>query len=249
MLDNQLIALIISTIVAGEAAAGIPGTPIKQAFQPTQQGVNSQPTGYLYKIGDRRVGTPRRSDVWAPVQSAAFTGSISGTMLIVSALASGNINVGDVLFGSGVPANITIASLGSGTGGTGTYNLSTSLSISSEAMTSATMTMVHTELQKYETTFQISALATQNPTTPTQYTASDIVNLIAYILQSSVAINTFQASNVGIERIMDVRNPYFMDDRQRFEASPSLDFVLAHDQIITTATPIVNAEELQILTV
>lgn len=170
MLDNQLISLIISTLVAGEAAAGIPGTPIAQAFQPTMEGTNTVPTAYIYKIGDRRYGFLQRSDQW---------------------------------------------SSGSGS-------------------------IVHTEDQKYETTFQLSALATQNPATPTQMTASDLLNLCASILQSDVSIAAFQAAGVGIERITDVRNPYFLDDRQQYEASPSFDFVMVHDQIITTTTPVLQ---------
>jgi hypothetical protein len=176
MLDNALISLIISTLVAGEAAAGIPGTPVKQAFQPTAQGVNSQPTAYLHKLGDRRYGFLGRSDVWDQASS----------------------------------------------------------------------TIVHTETQQYETTFQLSTLATQNPATPNQYTASDICNLCASILQSALAVATFQAQGVGIERVTDVRNPYFLDDREQYEASPSFDFILTHKQIITTTTPILQSEEIAI---
>lgn len=176
MYDNQLIALILNTIIAGEDIAGIPGTPVKQAFQPTQQGLNTCPTAYLYKLYDHRMGFPYRGDVWNP----------------------------------------------------------------------ATSQMVHTELQQYETTFQISALATQDPKTPTQYTASDILNLIAYILQSSVAIAVFEAQGVGIERVTQVRNPYFLDDRQRNEAAPNLDFTMTHKQIIASTSPIISESILQV---
>lgn len=177
--DNVLIPLIINTIIAGEYAAGIPGTPIKQAFQPTAQGANTQPTAYFYKIGDKRIGYVGRTDVWDTVNSV----------------------------------------------------------------------MVHTETQQYETTFQISALAQQSPTNPTQYTASDILNLIASILQSSVAVATLEANNVGILRITEVRNPYFLDDYERNEASPSMDVTFTHKQIIRTQMPIINATEIQIATI
>lgn len=171
MFDNQLIALVIATLVSQEQTAGIPGTPVKQAFQPTRQGVNTQPTAYLYKIGDRRYGFTHRSDCWD----------------------------------------------------------------------STAKLMVHTETQQYETTFQMSALATQNPMTPTQYTASDILNLCAAILQSSATIQTFESRGVGIERVTDVRNPYFLDDREQNEACPSFDFVVTHKQILTATTPIITS--------
>jgi hypothetical protein len=176
MLDNTLIALVIATVVAQEAAAGVPNTPIAQAFQPTQQGVNTVPTVYLYKVGDRRYGFVGRTDVWDEQTSR----------------------------------------------------------------------MVHTETQQYETTLQFSALATQNPATPAQYTASDILNLIAAILQSSATVAALEAQGVGVERITAVRNPYFLDDRQRFEASPSFDVVLTHKQIISTTTPVAQSVELRI---
>ncbi len=176
MLDNQLIALIISTLIAGEAVAGIEGTPIKQAFQPTNQGVNTGRTAYLHKIGDRRYGWVERKDVW--------------------------------------DADAEV--------------------------------MRHQEMQQYETTFQISALVTQNPKTPNDYTASDLVNLIAYILQSSTSISILEAQGVGILRITDVRNPYFANDKQRNEASPSFDFTLTHKQTILSLVPIVNSTEFNI---
>ena len=168
MFDNALITLIIETLMAGEAAAGTPGLPIAQAFQPQQQGVDSEPTAYIYKLGDRRYGSPRKSDEW------------NGTII------------------------------------------------------------VHTESQKYETQFQLSVLATQNPATPTQYTASDILNLCAYILQSDAAIAMLQAQGVGMERIIDVRNPPFDDDRGQFEFNPSFDFIVTHNQVITTSTPAIE---------
>lgn len=171
MLDNQLIALVIATIIEQESVANIAGTPIKQAFQPTQQGANSEPTAYIYKISDKRIGSPYRDDVW----------------------------------------------------------------INNE--------LIHTELQQYETTFQISVLATQNPSKTNQYTASDIANLIAYILNSDLTIYKLNLQEIGILRVTDVRNPYFLDDRQRYEANPSLDFTLTHKQIVEKLNPVIQYTE------
>lgn len=249
MQDNVLIPLIINTLIAGEAAAGISGTPVKQAWQPTAQGANSQPTAYLHKIGDRRYGFVQRTDSWQPVQTAAFTGSISGTALTVTAVSTGTIGLGDVVAGDSIPVAVTIASFGSGSGGTGTYTISEYLTVGSETMTASAPTMVHTETQQYESTFQISVLATQNPATPSQYTASDICNLCASILQSSTAIETFEAQGVGIERVTEVRNPYFLDDREQFEASPSFDFTLTHRQIVVSTIPIAQSIDLEMYTV
>lgn len=70
-----------------------------------------------------------------------FTGSITGTVLTVSAFASGApLAVGQKIFGAGVTAATTISSLGTGTGGTGTYNLNASQTVVSESMGAASAT-------------------------------------------------------------------------------------------------------------
>lgn len=57
--------------------------------------------------------------------SSSFTGTItSTTALNVTALASGSISLGQIVTGTGIPANTYISALGTGTGGTGTYTLS-----------------------------------------------------------------------------------------------------------------------------
>lgn len=47
----------------------------------------------------------------------------SSAVLNVTAVASGEISVGDLVAGAGIPAGTRIASLGTGTGGVGTYNM------------------------------------------------------------------------------------------------------------------------------
>lgn len=117
----------------------------------------------------------------------------------------------------------------------------------SEVWDSNSETMIHGDSQQYQTTFQVSALAIQDPAVPSNFTASDILNRIAYILQSQTTVATFEAQGVGILRVRDIRNPYFTDDKQRNEASPSFDFVLTHKQIINSTSPIITKTELNIL--
>lgn len=106
--------------------------------------------------------------------------------------------------------------------------------------------MRHTESQQYETTFQVSALVLQNPKNPYGYTASDLVNTVAAIMQSDSTIETLENAGVGILRVIQVQNPYFMDDRDQFEASPSFDFVLTHKQTRVTTTPVIESYEFNI---
>lgn len=97
----------------------------------------------------------------------------------------------------------------------------------------------HKEEQTYETSFQISALSIQDPQNVTQKTASDIVNIAAAVLQSDTARDTLQSKGIQMLRVQDVRNPYFVDDKGRFEAVPSFDFTLIHEQVIISTTPAV----------
>lgn len=67
---------------------------------------------------------------------AVFAASISGTVMTVTALSAGVIGVGQTIQGAGIASNITIVSLGSGSGGTGTYNLSLPQTIAPEQIQS-----------------------------------------------------------------------------------------------------------------
>lgn len=57
---------------------------------------------------------------------AQFTGSISGSVLTVSAMGPGSLPIAtsQVVMAIGAPTGLTISSFGTGTGGVGTYNLS-----------------------------------------------------------------------------------------------------------------------------
>lgn len=63
--------------------------------------------------------------------AAQFTATISGSIVTVSAVASGTLAVGQFITGTGVAPGTYIASLGSGTGGTGTYNLNQASTVGS----------------------------------------------------------------------------------------------------------------------
>lgn len=75
-----------------------------------------------------------------PVQ-AAFTGALAtdGT-LTASAVAAGQLQVGQYIAGTGVPANTVITGLGTGKGNTGTYTTSyLGTAVTAEAMTSPSL--------------------------------------------------------------------------------------------------------------
>jgi hypothetical protein len=67
--------------------------------------------------------------------AATLTGSITGTTLTVSALGSGTLAIGQLVTGTGVSANTTITALGTGTGGVGTYTVNNAQTSLVEPMT------------------------------------------------------------------------------------------------------------------
>lgn len=106
-------------------------------------------------------------------------------------------------------------------------------------------TMKYTEVQDYETTFQISALVISNPST-ISYTASDLVNVVSAIMQSRDTIATLEAAGVGIYRVTNILNAPFVDDKDRFEFIPSFNFTLTHKQVNIITDQTLTPTELDI---
>jgi hypothetical protein len=88
--------------------------------------------------------------------------------------------------------------------------------------------MVHSEKQYYESTWQVMALVLQSPLTPNAYTASDLVTEVSSIMQSDSTRDILNQNGIGILRVQEISNPYFVDDRDNFEASPAFEFVLVY---------------------
>jgi hypothetical protein len=108
---------------------------------------------------------------------------------------------------------------------------------------------VHTERQEYETTYQFSALIPQDPAAVDALTESDVLNEVCGIMQSDTILQAFRAQGVGILRVTDVRNPYFTDDRDRFEAGPTFDIVFVHFRERVTTVPAVVAYDANLVRV
>jgi len=71
-----------------------------------------------------------------PTTATSFTASISGTEMTVTAVASGSIEAGELLGGTGVAANtVVLYQNGGGIGGVGTYTVSVSQTVASTTIT------------------------------------------------------------------------------------------------------------------
>lgn len=93
------------------------------------------------------------------------------------------------------------------------------------------------ETQIVETTFQISSFTIQDPSDTTLPTAADVANYLKQYLSSRTRIYSFYSQGVAILRVTEIRNPYFHDDRERYEANPSFDFVCIHSREFIDTVP------------
>ena len=91
--------------------------------------------GNVNEVGTYQLNAP------ATTVAPAFTASISGTTLTVTAITSGYLGIGAVISGTGVTSGTTITAVLSASGGVGTYAVSASQTVGSEAMT-ATVTPI-----------------------------------------------------------------------------------------------------------
>jgi len=85
------------------------------------------------------------------------------------------------------------------------------------------------EYTNYETTLQISAFALQDVNNTSAPTASDIVLAACGLLQARALVRLWQPIGLGILRVTTpITNPYFTNDKQQYEASPSFDLIVTH---------------------
>jgi hypothetical protein len=95
----------------------------------------------------------------------------------------------------------------------------------------------HSDVYYRAATFQIDGLALQDPRKIDQLTASDLVETSADALQSLETIESLAKKQIRIERITQIRENYFIDDRDRHEQVPSFDCIVTYLINRTAVTP------------
>jgi hypothetical protein len=114
----------------------------------TDQIAGSTTSAYTVRLGT----TDYSSGIFVADRTAVFTATIddgtppgAGTVLNVTAVASGTIELGMQLTGSGVTAGTRITAYGTGSGGTGTYTVGTSQEVVSTTITGALPSKITTD--------------------------------------------------------------------------------------------------------
>lgn len=94
-----------------------------------------EPLSVQISAGSSKLPSGKRAPLYQT--PGAFTGSIAGNVLTVTALAAGVVGVGQVISGAGVAAGTLITALGTGTGAAGTYVVSRMQTVGSIVMTTS----------------------------------------------------------------------------------------------------------------
>lgn len=101
----------------------------------------------------------------------------------------------------------------------------------------------HVETQQMEAIYQMGCLVVDNPKDVDQLLASDVLNIVAAILQSDSTIETLEAQGCGIYRVTELRNSYFANTKDQMQSGPSFDFTVTHKQVTISTTPKVDTFE------
>ena len=89
-------------------------------------------------------------------------------------------------------------------------------------------------------TFQFNALVEQDITDITSLTATDILTTAADMIQSYDGLRNLRKNGVNIERVTDVREVNFVNEKGENESSPSFDLTVNYEHIYETNTPIIS---------
>lgn len=86
------------------------------------------------------------------------------------------------------------------------------------------------EMQIVEQTYQIQTFVKERDA---EYSALDLATKIRMAISSRLFINALAVYNIGVQRPTSIRSPFFVNDRDQYEANPSFDFVLSHKRYMT----------------
>lgn len=99
------------------------------------------------------------------------------------------------------------------------------------------------ESVQYESTFQFTASAPQDPANDTEFTADDYLSAAAAALQSDPVLISLRAQGIGVLRIGAIRGGFAIGDDGNPEEQPSFDVVFTHrDTTTDVLAPVVSQE-------
>lgn len=116
-----------------------------------------------------------------------------------------------------------------------------------EKYNKATAQVTREERQWMRTSFQMGALAPQDPNNLALPTAKDITRLAAMLVDSEGFREKLRESKLGLEVVTEVRDIPFLNDKGRFERNPSFDFTVTWQQRIIQQSQGADADEFNLI--
>lgn len=92
------------------------------------------------------------------------------------------------------------------------------------------------ERQWHETTLQMSCLGA-NPD------ACDVIEVAAMVCNSEKFVTAVRSGKVGVQRVTGIRTPYFRNDQDQNEPSPSFDLIVSWRRDLSETTPAIERAE------
>jgi hypothetical protein len=154
---------------------------------------------------------------------AAYTASLSGSMLIVSDLLIGTVEPGATLFGTNVASGSVIGTQINGTpGGVGTYNVTPSQTVTSETMASGAASV----MQETEITFQLDVHGPNS---------ADNAQTISTLFRDEYATSRFYELNPAVSPLYadDPRQMPFTNDQDQVETRYVIDAHIQANQVVS----------------
>jgi hypothetical protein len=154
-------------------------------------------------------------------EDVSFTAAIAGNTMTVSAVAFGDLAVGQTVFGVGVTALTKIIALGTGTGGVGTYMVSPSQTVASRKMASGGQIF----LQPTRVTVQLDVHGPNS---------AENAQTISTLFRDDYAVQAFKISGFDITPlyVSDPRQLPFENEGQQVESRWIIDAVMQSNSII-----------------
>lgn len=232
------------------------------AVAPTQSSIQVALRAFLLAIlpagteviegQDNRVPEPSEGDfvVFTPIlrgrlstnvdgsADAAFTGSIAGPTLTITAVHQGALAVGSVIFGVGVAANTTVTAFGTGSGGIGTYTVTPSQTVGSELLAAGASDV----LQPTMVTVQLDV---HGPA------SADNAQIISTLLRDDFAVEQFKTSGFDVTPLYadDPRQVPFINENQQFENRYVVDAQLQANQVVIVPLQFMDAVDVGVVSV
>lgn len=154
-------------------------------------------------------------------EDVSFTAGISTSTMTVSAVAFGELAVGQVVFGVGVSALTKIIALGTGTGGVGTYVVTPSQTVASRKMASGGERF----LQPTRVTVQLDVHGPNS---------AENAQTISTLFRDDFAVQAFKASGFDVAPlyVSDPKQLPFENENAQVENRWVIDAVMQSNQVI-----------------